>query len=312
LSYRFIRFLEHIRRGTIIDRLRWEWKERIKRRRRLWWESHRGRLESFESRLGYSIRLRLYLDSELARLIYCESFEIREREFLRAFLKPGDIFVDVGANIGLYTLIAASCVRESGLVYSFEPTEKTFKSLRENVKLNGFSNIRCYQLALSNETGNFPFYISEDGYDAWNSFSPPIAGKNFSKQDIECQRWDDFAREHDLVDKVTMMKIDVEGWESRLLAGAFSSFARTDAPILQVEFTDEAASSAGSSCQELYHALERMGYRMYTYDPKNIRLVHDPMREHYPYVNLFAVKHVESVNERIRSLPFWRRFQLGL
>jgi FkbM family methyltransferase len=303
---RGIRLLEHIRRGTIFDRLAWERKEWVKRRRRSWWESHRGRLESFESKLGYGIRLRLHLDSELARLIYCESFEIREREFLRAFLKPGDIFVDVGANIGLYTLIAASCVKEKGSVYSFEPATETFKRLCENVNLNGFTNIRCYQLALSNETGNFPFYISEDGYDAWNSFSLPVAGKNFSKQDIECQRWDDFAREHDLVDKVTIMKIDVEGWESHLLAGAFSSFSRRDAPILQVEFTDEAAFSAGSTCKELYRTLERLGYRMYTYDPKNIRLVHDPMREHYPYVNLIAVKHVENVNNRLRRLPFWR------
>ncbi len=309
---RFIHLLEHIHKGTLLDRLRSGWRERTKIRRRLWWESHKGRLESFKSKVENGVRFHLHLESELARLIYCEYYELKEREFLRDFLRTGDIFVDVGANIGLYTLIAASCVGESGSVYSFEPAKKIFKRLRDNVTLNGFSNIICYQMALSDKTGEFPFYTSEDGYDAWNSFAIPIAGKAFSKEVIQCKKWDDFVLEHDLIDRVTMMKIDVEGWESRLLEGASSSLSRSNAPILQVEFTDKAALSAGSLCQELYHTLERLGYLMYTYDPKNFRLIHEPMREVYPYVNLIAVKHIKRVNDRLKNLPFWRRIRYRL
>ena len=58
-------------------------------------------------------------------------------------------------------------------------------------------------------------------------------------------------REGNLLGNVTMMKIDVEGWESRVLAGGKEVFTRPDAPVLQVEFTDAAAKAAGSSCRQL-------------------------------------------------------------
>jgi FkbM family methyltransferase len=306
---RLIHLFEHILRGTLIDRLRWGWGERVKRRRRLWWESHKGRLESFELKIENGIRLRLHLESELARLIYCEYFELMEREFLKAFLRPGDIFVDVGANIGLYTLIAASFVGESGSVYSFEPSEKTFKRLCDNVTLNAFSNVQCYQMALSDEIGEFPFYTSEDGYDAWNSFVTPIAGKAFSKEGIRCQKSDDFALEHDLIDRATMIKIDVEGWESRVLEGARGSLSREDAPLLQVEFTEEASASAGYSCEHLYHLLEELGYKMFVYDHHKRDIVPDPLRASYPYINLLATKNPDRVRGRLRKTnPFKHLF----
>lgn len=269
-------------------------------------------MESFETGLENGIRIRLHLDSELARLIYCEYFELTEREFLRAFLRPGDVFVDVGANIGLYTLIAASRVTESGSVYCFEPAGKTFKRLCDNVNLNNFSNVQCYQLALSNETGEYPFYTSEDGYDAWNSFAIPIAGKAFSSEIIRCQRWDDLVREHDLVDRVTMMKIDVEGWESRVLEGARESLSREDAPLLQVEFTEEASASAGSSCERLYHLLGDLGYKMFVYDYEKRDIVPDPLRPSYPYLNLIATKHPDKVRGRLSKVNPFKRLFLSL
>ena len=78
------------------------------RGRELRWKLIVGRNGSFVSVLEPGLKIRLYGDSELCHLIYCRYFEAREREFLNRFLRPGDVFVDVGANIGLFTLIAAS------------------------------------------------------------------------------------------------------------------------------------------------------------------------------------------------------------
>jgi FkbM family methyltransferase len=250
--------------------------------------------------------MHLHFDSELARLIHCEDFEIGERHFVNAFLRPGDVFVDVGANIGLFSLIAANRVGDSGMVYAFEPSAKTFHRLRENTKLNNFQNVQCYQLALSDEFGKSPFYTSEDGFDAWNSFAHPIAGEFFAKEIIQCETWDRFARTHGLLGRVAMMKIDVEGWESKVLQGAKESLSRQDAPVLQVEFTDEAAVSAGSSCKYLYLALENFGYRIFTYEFTRRKLMHDPLRENYPYINLIATKSPEETNRRLRKNTFWR------
>ncbi len=270
--------------------------------------SQRATREYMEARIEQGVRMHLHFDSELARLIYCDDFESRERLFVNAFLRPGDVFVDVGANIGLFSLLAAHRVGDSGVVYAFEPAGKTFHRLRENTNLNRFSNVQCFQLALSDEAGEFPFYTSEDGYDAWNSIARPIAGKSFTREFIQCVTWDRFAPLHRLVGKVAMMKIDVEGWESRVIEGARESLSKQDAPLLQVEFTEEASASAGSSCEQVYHLLEDLGYQMFVYDPEKRDLLPDPLRTSYPYQNLIAAKLLDEVRARLHEENPFKRF----
>jgi FkbM family methyltransferase len=256
---------------------------------------------NFVSGLQPGLKIRLHGDSELCHLIYCRHFEFNEREFLNRFLRPGDVFVDVGANIGLFTLIAAERAGPQGKVLAFEPTAKTFGRLVENVRLNKFSNVECLKLALSDSRGHLELGQCGDGYDAWNSLARPGLGGSLPTELVETIDWDQFARERDLVGSVTMMKIDVEGWEARVLGGGKQFFARSDAPVLQVEFTDEAAEAAGSSCRALYDCLQSFGYKMFVYDSGERRLMAESRREKYPYLNLLAAKDPDFVELRLRS-----------
>jgi FkbM family methyltransferase len=77
----------------------------------------------------------------VSRLIYEEVFENDELTFLERYLKEGDVFIDVGANIGIFSLVAAKMVGATGKVISFEPTLSTFQRLNENIILNNFTNI---------------------------------------------------------------------------------------------------------------------------------------------------------------------------
>ena len=163
--------------------------------------------------------MRLYGDSELSRLIYCRHFEMTERAFLNNFLRSGDVFVDVGANIGLFTLIAAARVGQAGRVVAFEPTTATNERLTDNVRLNNLGNVTCVSAALSDSSGQLELVQSMDGFDAWNSLTRPTMGSAFSNEMVDVVAWDQYATQHNLVGVVTMMKIDVEGWESRVLAG---------------------------------------------------------------------------------------------
>ena len=293
------RFLNHIRQRTVMDRILWEWRKRRKQKRATWWNAQKGKRDYCDVKVDRGVRIRLHFDSELARLIYVDDFERTERDFLKAYLRPGDIFVDVGANIGLFSLIAARLVGHSGKVYAFEPGGRTYERLTNNVNLNGFNNLSSFPLALSDQDGRQPFFVSKDGFDAWNSFAIPVAGESFEHEEVRCETWDHFASEHSLLGKVTMMKLDVEGWEVRVLSGAEQTLRREDAPLLQVEFTDSVAAAAGSSCKELYMLLEDLGYGMFVYDNRKNQLIHDPIRGNYPYLNLIVTKRPEEVARRL-------------
>jgi FkbM family methyltransferase len=299
--YLIKRFIGHLYRGTLPDRIKQEWHAYVKHHRLAWWQSQIDKKEYFTFRLQSGIKIYLYFDSILCRGIYCHDFESNERQFLNKFLRQGDLFIDIGANIGLFTLIASYCVGQKGFVYSIEPCSKTYQRLVRNVGLNRMNNVKCAQIALSDHTGQIEMNVSLDGYDAWNSIAQPFSGDAFTMESIKATSLDDFAREHKLMGRVKMIKIDVEGWESHVLSGGYEMLSRTDAPVLQVEFTDQASQSAGTSCQALYHQLEDFGYRMYLYDGTSKRIIPDPIRVSYPYINLLAVKNLDDIHARLNK-----------
>ncbi len=289
----------HLRKGALIQYLKVKWDRYIKNKRLAWWKSQIDKRQYMEKRIQSGVKMRLFFDSKLCELIYGGEFERQEQRFVNAFLKPGDIFVDIGANIGLFTLIAAHRVGKSGYVYAFEPCSKAYQHLVANAQLNHLTNTSCYQLAFSDQKRQANLKIPLDGYDAWSSLGQPYEGKMIKVETVQTVTWDDFAQKHDLIGKVTMMKIDVEGWETHVLSGGYKTLSRADAPILQVEFTEEARRAAGSSCAELYHALEKFGYKMFTYNAKERKLIHDPLRESYIYMNLFAAKTLDHIISRL-------------
>lgn len=301
---RLMKVFQEIREGTIVGYLRQRRLYRAKinmGKRTAWWEAQKISKKSFDTSVYPSIKIRLYFDSLLCREIFVTSFEDAERTFVRRFLRPGDIFIDVGANIGLFTLNAAKAVGRKGRVYAFEPTAETYVRLIENVTLNQFKNVVCNQLALSDENAIKTLKVSRIGYDAWNSFGVPIAGEQFTSQDVMATTWDSFVQENDLMGKVTLMKIDVEGWESRVLKGGATSLSKEDAPVLIVEFTDKCAQAAGTSCRALYMQLCDLGYRVFRYDARTNTLLPEALREAYPYDNLIAVKRQRAVELRLAS-----------
>lgn len=293
------RFSSHLRRGTLRESVREHWRDEIKKWRTRWWQRQVGHREFVFFNLQRDLRMMLPLDSRLAKAIYCGYFEEGERQFIWRYLRRGDVFVDVGANIGMFTLIASRKVSEEGKVYAFEPSPRTYLRLTQNVALNDLRNVTCLQMGLSHHSGHLDMNVSLDGYDAWDSFAVPTAGNSFKQELVSTLRWDDFVDEHNLAGRVAFMKIDVEGWESRVLGGGQAFFGRLDAPVLQIEFTEEAAQASGTSCPGLYRQLETFGYRMFTYEMKTNRLIPEPLRNHYPYLNLFAVKRQEEALSRL-------------
>lgn len=307
-SKKLVRLARHVREGTLLSRLEWEvgkWRKAYEQwrsaRKLRQWKVAKNKGAHIDATLDGGGRLRLYADSELAKAIYCHDFESNERSFLLHYLRPGDVFVDVGANIGLFTIVAAKIVGTDGRVYAFEPSALPRSRLEENIILNRLGNVTVEPLALSDESGELDFSTPMDGHDAWGSLATPTAGKNIQTARIQTIDWDSYAIRLDSA-KPVMMKIDVEGWENHVLYGATRTLSSSDAPLLQVEFTDEAAQSAGSSCALLYQHLTDLGYVVCRYDRQSNRLVPDPLRVAYPYDNLFATKHLDLDNLRLSGV----------
>lgn len=124
---RIWKLLTHIRKGTLVERFRWGIKARgvrlvrqvsaeQARRRRSLWDQARAEGGSFELDVGAGARLLLDVGSRLAENICLHEFELNERRFVERYLHRGDVFIDVGANVGLYTVIAGKCVGRTGRV----------------------------------------------------------------------------------------------------------------------------------------------------------------------------------------------------
>ncbi|MCB0744927.1 MAG: FkbM family methyltransferase, partial [Ignavibacteriae bacterium] len=221
----------------------------------------------------------------LSRIIY-EGFEKAEIDYVSSNLKEGDIFIDVGANIGLFSLIASKIVGEEGKVICFEPSPITYFRLKENVDLNGFKNIDCRNIGLSDAPKELTFYISNKGYDAWNSFAPSQDDKLNDKIKVPVSTLE---IQLNTINKelIRLVKIDVEGWEKFVLNGG-SQFFVDYKPIVMVEFTEENTFNAGYSVYDIYDIMQNWGYVWYRI--VNGKMIEEIKQMRYPYVNLIAIK----------------------
>jgi FkbM family methyltransferase len=298
----------HLHQGQFKNFIQTEWVAYLQRRQYRKFQKRIQRWKSFKEgnkgsilfSLEPGVQIYLFSDSELSRLIYLNRFEKSEQTFTKRFLTKGDIFVDVGANIGLFSLIASKVVGQSGHVYAFEPCTDTYDRFQKNIKLAHLKNISSFPIALSDEDRTLDLRVSKDGFDAWNSFVNPSIESVFETESVQTMRWDDFAHRHSLFGKVIMIKIDVEGWEMQVLEGMKNTLSRSDAPVLQVEFTEENCHSNGYACKDLYNALSNFGYRLFTYDVEENVLIPEPLREIYPHLNILAIKNLEAVVQRIK------------
>lgn len=183
---------------------------------------------------GASIELDI---SELnQRYIWLRTHYRREVRLMRRLLVPGRTMFDVGANAGFYTLAAARIVGPSGRVVAFEPNPAVRTRLQKTISENQLKHVRVEAVALSdrNETAELRGAAEEDhNATATLTGTPdmPIVAT------VRCQSLDDFCRQTG-IDRIDYLKIDVDGAEQRVLAGARQLIESGRIGALQIEFCD--------------------------------------------------------------------------
>lgn len=289
--------LNHLINGTFLKRIAENKKHQLFREYDAFMKSDQ---EYIIKMLSSSIHILLFKKANLSRELYCYGFEEAEMQFLKKYLKNDDVVFDIGANVGLFTLICSEFVGNSGTIHAFEPSPQTFNWLEQNVNSNKLKNVILNQLAVSDKDGTIGFHLSEEGYDAFNSIVKPSKGSNYISQTVNCLTLDSYVEKHQLQGKIQIIKIDVEGFEISLLSGASRILSAENAPDLVVEFTESNAENAGFTCAQLYAKIVGFGYELFHYNAETNSLIPEPEAMSYvKYKNLVATKNIEKIVERL-------------
>lgn len=206
-------------------------------------------------------RVRADLRTPLGLGLYRYGFCSAEARVLAKLLRPGDVFVDGGANIGLFSLIGAVAVGPTGRVLACEPGPGTMALLQANVDENRFSTLELHEVALSDRPGRARFTVFEAG-SGLASFAPNNVGGR--QVDVVVTTLD--ALTANLAGRVAVVKLDIEGAETKALRGGGALVGR-DAPVFLIELEPEHLARQGSSIADVRDALEPHGYEAYAITP---------------------------------------------
>ncbi|WFU18786.1 FkbM family methyltransferase [Bradyrhizobium sp. CB3481] len=193
-------------------------------------------------------------------IYYLGTFEPYCLPFLRGCVSKGGTIVDVGANIGFYTLEAAAAVGSSGHVVAIEAAPSHANALRQNVELNGLQNVSIIESAVGHAHGEAT--LSRADEDNLGMFSLGGAG-GVESHTVTVRTIDELLEERG-VHSVDLIKMDIEGSEYSALLGA-DRILRTLRPAILVELNESALRRCGSSSSEvlgLLHGLNYLGWKI--------------------------------------------------
>lgn len=193
-----------------------------------------------------------------------EEWEPHVERLLRRLLRPGDVALDVGANLGYFSAVMAQCVGQSGRVFSLEPVPATFRLLDLCARLNAFSQMTPLRTALGAAPGSAQIRYDPSAAGQASIHQNGTAGE-MESVDVQIVRLDDLIAQGTLLPP-RLIKVDVEGHERDVFLGAVQTL-RKHQPLIIFEYNTSAAARAGWTLSDVARLLESCGgYRLYQID----------------------------------------------
>ncbi|MBA2626441.1 MAG: FkbM family methyltransferase [Gemmatimonadales bacterium] len=193
---------------------------------------------------------------------------------IRKVIQPGWVVLDVGAQVGYFTVLAAKIVGQSGHVYAVEPEPRNLHYLRTNICQNGVADrVSVIPKAVGRQRETLQLYLYE-GSDSHSFVKHPTA-KVRDIAAVECVPLDDELKGL----RPNLIKIDIEGYEMHALAGLGAMLRPPSSTVLIIEMVPAFLKNAGSSARELRDALLSLGFDIQGIDEANERLV--PLAEEF-------------------------------
>lgn len=210
-------------------------------------------------------------DRHVSRRIREEGiWEPYETSLLLSMLKPGQVFVDIGANIGYFTLLAASLVGDKGKVFAFEPGSENYRLLAASARLNGLSSrIEAIDAGLAAEPGEAQLFLSEDNLGDHQIFA--------TDEDRACVHIRLLNGSEYLLprtNRVDLLKIDTQGSEYGVIQGLMSLLQSLEQlPRIIIELTPLSLRQCGASGRQLIELLATLHQPLWIIDHVEHRLV---------------------------------------
>jgi FkbM family methyltransferase len=182
---------------------------------------------------------------------YPSSYQPETHSFLRSHCTSGTAAIDVGAHIGLFTVVMAKLVGPEGQVFSFEPTPDSFAALREAVRLNGYEeSVNLRRQAVSSHDGRLEFFMTPTSVSNANSL---VGGPGAEQVEVDVVRLDSLEPRR----RVSVIKVDAEGAEVQVLEGARDLISR-DQPAIALDVHPSAIEQSGSSLSRLCQVIDEL------------------------------------------------------
>lgn len=177
---------------------------------------------------------------------------------IKDMLSPGDIFLDAGANIGYYSILAASFVGRSGLIIAFEPSSTNYEYLMRNIAVNGLTNVKAYKYGLWNAD------IRKDMVHETNMLGGTRISSEASsyslKEQIQCVSLDRFGLD---LSGLKLIKMDIEGAEPFALEGMQDTLKHSEPDIILEINRYWLRHSFSKDASDIWELLTDLGYKIY-------------------------------------------------
>jgi len=241
------------------------------------------------------------------RLWFGQAPESVGRSFLYSYMDPGMVFVDLGANQGLYTILAARRCGETGRVVAVEPCRVQRQRLRLNLICNGMWRVRVRGEAVGSSKGLGTLHVVQGPETGGNSLRPPAPdiAERWRLETVSIITLDDLCEEEKISGEVDFIKIDVEGGELDVLRGAKRSLAFAKRPLIYCEICDRRTRPWGYSAREI--VLDLLGRDFSWWEVATGTIRQHVIQNEYPGDNLLAVprEREDAFVARMNSLG-WR------
>lgn len=221
----------------------------------------------------HKLRLNLDIDKYSQKIMWHyfsqgKFYEPEESKFLERVLNPGDTFIDIGAHIGYYSLLAAILVGETGRVISIEPDKTNINWIQDHITLNQFPQMEVIPTVLGSETKPVEFFYNADndgGHALWDvglhEFNK-ISRSHRQTSTLPMTTLDEVVRDKGLTG-VKLIKIDTEGAEHQVLQGSLQTLATYQVPYIIAEINRFALNKMGTDEKQLREFMATLGYSPY-------------------------------------------------